>query len=62
MMTLNQSLVQLVKSGLVEEAAALPHAPNVEEYRLNMQGMYTGIDSIDLRTEGDKWKKDKDKP
>ena len=27
------------------------YAPNADEFRLNMDGMYTGIDSIDLRTE-----------
>jgi twitching motility protein PilT len=49
MCTLNQSLVGLVQSGKVTEEEALPHAPNPEEFRLNIQGMFTGIDSIDLR-------------
>lgn len=49
MCTLNQSLVELVRSGKVTEEEALPHAPNPEEFRLNIQGMFTGIDSIDLR-------------
>ena len=49
MCTLNQSLVELVQSGKVTEEEALPHAPNPEEFRLNIQGMFTGIDSIDLR-------------
>lgn len=51
MCTLNQSLVELVKSGKVTEEDSLPYAPNPEEFRLNIQGMFTGIDSIDLRTE-----------
>ena len=53
MLTLNQSLVDLCKAGLVDEEIAARYAPNVDEFRLNMQGMYTGIDSIDLRTEQD---------
>ena len=59
MCTLNQSLVGLCKNGLVAEQTALPYAPNPDEFRLNMQGMYTGIDSIDRRTEKpdeDPWK------
>lgn len=51
MLTLNQSLVDLCKDGLVEEETAAIYAPNIDEFRLNMQGMFTGIDSIDLRTE-----------
>ncbi len=50
MCTLNQSLVDLCGRKLVTEKDALPMAPNPEEFRLNMQGMFTGIDSIDLRT------------
>jgi hypothetical protein len=38
------------KDGLVREETALPYAPNPDEFRLNMQGMFTGIDSIDQRT------------
>ncbi len=49
MCTLNQSLVDLVQSNKVTDKEALPYAPNPEEFRLNIQGMYTGIDSIDLR-------------
>jgi twitching motility protein PilT len=49
MCTLNQSLVDLVQSGKVSAEEALAHAPNPEEFRLNIQGMFTGIDSIDLR-------------
>ena len=54
MTTLNESLVELCKAGKVDEATALPFAPNPDEFRLNMQGMFTGIDSIDLRTESPK--------
>ena len=50
MCTMNQSLVGLCKKGLVREETALPYAPNPDEFRLNMQGMFTGIDSIDQRT------------
>ena len=58
MCTLNQSLVQLCSAGLVSQKDALLMAPNPEEFRLNMQGMFTGIDSIDMRTQKDekaKW-------
>ena len=50
MMTLNHSLVELTRQGAVDEATALRYAPNTDEFQLNLQGMYTGIDSIDLRT------------
>ena len=51
MSTLNQSLVGLCQKGLVDQDMALHYAPNPDEFRLNMEGMFTGIDSIDLRTE-----------
>ena len=60
MSTLNKSLVELVKIGAVDESAALPVAPNPEEFRLNLQGMYTGIDSIDLRTSAKRKEEDED--
>jgi len=66
MSTLNQSLVRLCKEGLVDEQVALRYAPNPDEFRLNMQGMFTGIDSIDLRTEvrdkedGETWNRSSD--
>ena len=44
----------LHNAALVDEKTALEHAPNVDEFRLNMQGMFTGIDSIDLRTDPDR--------
>ena len=49
MITFNQSLVELVKAGVVDEADALPQSPNPDEFRLNMQGVFTGVDSINLR-------------
>ncbi len=57
MVTLNQSLVELCKAGKISEADALRHTPNPDEFSLNMQGMFTGIDSIDLRTDDQLWKK-----
>jgi twitching motility protein PilT len=50
MVTLNQSLVDLVGRGLVDVDDAMPHSPNPDEFKLNMQGMYTGVESIDMRT------------
>ena len=58
MSTLNQSLVGLCQAGLVDEKVAIRHAPNPDEFRLNMQGMFTGIDSIDLRTEDEQAEED----
>ena len=59
MRTLNESLVELCQNNLVDQKLAAQYAPNPDEFRLNMDGMYTGIDSIDLRTEldrkGDGW-------
>ena len=57
MVTLNQSLVELAKAGKISEADALRHTPNPDEFSLNMQGMFTGIDSIDLRTDDQLWTK-----
>jgi pilus retraction protein PilT len=54
MTTLNQSLVELCNDGYIDEQMAAGFAPNLDEFRLNMQGMFTGIDSIDLRTQSDK--------
>jgi len=51
MCTFNQSLVELCKNGVVDADHALRVAPNADEFRLNLEGMFTGIDSIDLRTE-----------
>ncbi|MBI1369110.1 MAG: PilT/PilU family type 4a pilus ATPase [Planctomycetes bacterium] len=52
MLTLNQSLVQLCKADLIDSADALAHSPNPDEFRLNMEGMYTGVDSIEFRAGG----------
>ncbi|QNN23483.1 PilT/PilU family type 4a pilus ATPase [Planctomycetales bacterium ZRK34] len=51
MITLNQSLVNLTKRGLVDEVDAAAHSPNPDEFRLNMQGMFTGVDSLDIQSE-----------
>ncbi|MBI1372328.1 MAG: PilT/PilU family type 4a pilus ATPase [Phycisphaera sp.] len=51
MCTLNQSLVQLCKRNLVDIKDALPHSPNPDEFRLNMEGMFTGVDSIGFQGE-----------
>jgi pilus retraction protein PilT len=51
MCTLNQALVDLCGKGEVDPATAVRYAPNPDEFRLNMEGMFTGIASIDLRTE-----------
>ncbi len=61
MCTLNRSLVDLCKRGLVRPDVALRFAPNPDEFRLNIQGMFTGIDSIDLRNEVER-KRDQDQP
>jgi len=53
MRTLNQALVELCQSNVVDQKLAAQYAPNPDEFRLNMDGMFTGIDSIDLRTELD---------
>ena len=58
MTTLNQSLVNLANAGVIDEATAMRYAPNPDEFRLNMQGMFTGIDSIDLRTDETQWQTD----
>jgi twitching motility protein PilT len=59
MCSFNQSLIDLVQSGQVTEKEALPYAPNPEEFMLNIQGMYTGIDSIDLRARKKKEEEEK---
>ncbi len=51
MMTLNQSLVRLCREGVVTPDEALVYTTNPDEFKLNMDGMFTGIDSIDQRTE-----------
>jgi twitching motility protein PilT len=49
MQTMNQALHKLVADGLIDERTALAASPNADELRLNLSGMFTGIDSIDLR-------------
>jgi twitching motility protein PilT len=50
MMTLNGSLAGLVRTGAISEGTALRCSQNEAELRLNLEGMATGIDSIDMRT------------
>ncbi len=50
MQTLNQSLHALTRDGKIDQSTALHASPNADELRLNLEGMFTGIDSIDLRT------------
>lgn len=50
MQTLNQALYQLVAAGTITRDTALHASANPDELRLNLEGMFTGIDSIDLRT------------
>ena len=40
MQTMNQALVDLVKSGLVKEEVALENSPNPEALRMNLRGIY----------------------
>ncbi len=49
MCTFNQSLLDLCNRRLIDPDLALRVSPNPEELRLNIQGMFTGIDSIDMR-------------
>ena len=49
MTTLTQSLATLVRAGRVDPLAAMSHAPNPDELKLNLEGMFTGIESIDRR-------------
>ncbi len=46
MQTFNQSLLELFQKGLIGYEDALLNASNPEEFRLNAQGMFTGLDSI----------------
>jgi len=51
MTTLTRSLVRLCKNDLITFDVGLANAPNPDEFRLNMQGMFTGVDSINLDDE-----------
>ena len=44
MQDFNQSLVKLVKGGLITEAVALKVSPNKEQLRMNLKGIYLGED------------------
>ncbi|RJP65266.1 MAG: PilT/PilU family type 4a pilus ATPase [Candidatus Abyssobacteria bacterium SURF_17] len=46
MQTFNQALLDLFQAGLVSYEDALQNASNPEEFKLNAQGMFTGIDSL----------------
>ncbi len=48
MTTLTRSLVRLCKKKLISFDVGVANAPNPDEFRLNMQGMFTGVDSINL--------------
>ncbi|MCD4655665.1 PilT/PilU family type 4a pilus ATPase [bacterium] len=50
MCTFNQSLLKLSQTHQIDPAGAIQISTNPDELRLNMQGMFTGIDSIDLRS------------
>ncbi len=52
MTTLTRSLVRLCKQKLITFDVGLANAPNPDEFRLNMQGMFTGVDSINLGDDG----------
>lgn len=49
MQTFNQSLLDLFQEGLVSYEDALQNASNPEEFKLNAQGMFTGVDSLKAR-------------
>jgi twitching motility protein PilT len=49
MQTFNQSLLDLFQKGLINFDDALQNASNPEEFKLNAQGMFTGVDSIRAR-------------
>lgn len=62
MCTLNQSLVHLTNQGLIDAETATRYAPNREEYQLNIEGMYTGVDSIGVREEAQRLAAEKQAP
>ncbi|RJP23009.1 MAG: PilT/PilU family type 4a pilus ATPase [Candidatus Abyssobacteria bacterium SURF_5] len=49
MQTFNQSLLDLYQKGQITYEDALQNASNPEEFKLNAQGMFTGVDSIRAR-------------
>ena len=46
MQTFNQALVDLVKSGKVEEAEALRFSPKPDELRMNLKGIFSGTSAM----------------
>jgi twitching motility protein PilT len=46
MQTFNQSLVDLVKAGKVEEADALRFSPKPDELKMNLKGIYSGTSAM----------------
>ncbi|MEI6393166.1 MAG: type IV pilus twitching motility protein PilT [Verrucomicrobiota bacterium] len=46
MQTFNQSLVDLVKGGKVEEAEALRFSPKPDELKMNLKGIYSGTSAM----------------
>jgi pilus retraction protein PilT len=46
MQTFNQSLVDLVKGGKVEEAEALRFSPKPDELKMNLKGIYSGASAM----------------
>ena len=46
MQTFNQSLVELVKAGKVEEAGALRFSPKPDELKMNLKGIYSGTSAM----------------
>ncbi len=54
MCTFNQSLLKLTREEKIAPENAIRISPNPDELRLNMEGMFTGIDSIDIRTRADR--------
>jgi twitching motility protein PilT len=49
MQTFNQSLLDLYQRGLIGFEDALQNSSNPEEFRLNAQGMFTGVDAMRSR-------------
>ena len=48
MTTLTRSLVNLCKKKLIAFEVGLANAPNPDQFRLHMEGMFTGVDSINI--------------
>ena len=50
MQTFNQALVDLVKTGKVEEAEALQFSPKPDELKMNLKGIFSGTRPGELAT------------